>query len=137
MKCPQCSETMIEIAHPEVTVDKCLRCKGLWFDMEEVLEYASLKTPFPFLIPTDEVFRQHTRGEKEVCPCCEENALQLGSISGCTYKRCSWCGGIFIEMDKFRRLIKAPSSSGESVGVGEAALGVLEILGIVAELFWA
>ena len=35
MLCPKCRESMEEVQTESVTVDRCLRCRGLWFDRGE------------------------------------------------------------------------------------------------------
>lgn len=32
MKCPQCKENMRQSKIDEITINECLRCKGMWFD---------------------------------------------------------------------------------------------------------
>lgn len=35
MDCPKCHAAMEEVTHSEVLIDRCTRCKGLWFDNGE------------------------------------------------------------------------------------------------------
>ena len=35
MQCPKCNEAMEAITCDEVEIDRCLNCKGLWFDRGE------------------------------------------------------------------------------------------------------
>jgi Zn-finger nucleic acid-binding protein len=32
MKCPQCKEHMRQSTIDKITINECLRCKGMWFD---------------------------------------------------------------------------------------------------------
>lgn len=134
MNCPECSATMIEESHPGVTIERCSECDGLWFDMEEMYNYVRQESPSARFLPTDDDFSRHTKGIGDTCPCCEEEALEMGGLAGFTFRKCTWCGGIFIAEEKLRQLMKGASADDEQVGAGEKTLGVAEFFIIVAEI---
>ena len=87
-----------------VTVDVCEECDALWFDMEEIRAYVEAADPDAEFIPNDEDFKKHTTGLKEECTCCGQSSIERGVAGRSEFRRCTWCGGIFIfkaDLDRF------------------------------------
>lgn len=142
MKCPECDTEMEEISRQGVTIDSCPGCAGLWFDIEEIHEYASGIKPTPSFVPSDEWFSMHTKGMGDHCPCCQEPALEIGGIAGQTFRRCTWCGGIFISKKSLRAVLDRNRSADDgdisivdAVSAGEALLSPFWFMAFLAHLF--
>ena len=132
MKCPECATEMEKTTKRGVTIDSCSNCAGLWFDIEEVYEYASRIKPTPSFIPSDEWFSMHTKGIGDTCTCCQNRALEIGGIVGQTYRRCTWCGGIFISKDSLKAVFNRNQIvAGDQPSTGDVVLGGLEVIGLV------
>jgi len=132
MKCPECGTEMEKITKRGVTLDSCPGCSGLWFDIEEVYQYASRITPAPSFIPSDDWFSMHTKGIGDTCPCCEKHALEIGGIVGQTYCRCTWCGGIFISKKSLEAVLNRNRAAADNqLSPGDVVLGGLEVIGLV------
>jgi hypothetical protein len=102
--------------------------------MEEIQRYAVQELPSARFVPSDIDFSRHTKGLGDRCTCCGEDALEMGSLAGFDFRRCTWCGGIFIKRDDLRRLMRGASADDERVGRGEAGLGVLEFFLMIGEI---
>lgn len=104
MDCPNCRTEMRETKAGEITIDRCLHCKAIWFDIEEIERYVKATAPNATFIPGDEDFKRHTKGLEEGCTCCGNSTLERGVVGRSEFMRCTWCGGIFLfeaDLDRF------------------------------------
>ena len=129
--CPDCASELRQETRQGVTIGRCEGCGGIWFDADEITEYVRVSRPDAQVTPVDAHFTRHTRGAGLRCPCCEEDALELGAIAGVGFQRCTWCGGIFVKERDLKRLIDESSSVAESA-VG--ARGLLKSLPDLADV---
>ena len=106
LRCLECGSRMIEEDHHGVTLDRCISCGGLWFDVDEIYDYLrahpALATGYE---PTETDFKRCTKGVGAGCNCCGQNALEFGDFRGITYQRCTWCGGLFIGRQQIREIV--------------------------------
>jgi Zn-finger nucleic acid-binding protein len=96
---------MKQVRAGEVTVDVCKDCDAFWIDMEEIRAYVEATDPDAEFIPTDDEFKEHTSNLEEECACCGIMSLERGVAGRSEFRRCTWCGGIFIfkaDLDRFR-----------------------------------
>jgi len=133
MNCPECGSAMRQQTAHGVTIDRCAACGGLWFDLEEIHEYVRTKRPNARFFPEDDHFDKHTKGSGTRCSCCEEEALEVGSIGGIPFLRCTWCGGIFVKEKDLTKLTSPSFDDGGSAG--STAMGVLEVFFEIVEVF--
>jgi Zn-finger nucleic acid-binding protein len=134
MRCPECGLRMLQRRIEGVTIDRCDGCGGLWFDMEEVRSYVREWHPDAEYVPDDDHFHFHTKGAGSLCTCCGKKNLEIGSLKGFSFQRCTWCGGIFVnEKDLARAVGPKPMDSLEGAqtafGILELLFGFLEIVG--------
>jgi Zn-finger nucleic acid-binding protein len=87
---------MREVKVGEVTVDLCKSCDAFWFDMEEIRRFVEFADPDAAFIPSDDDFKEHTTGLEEKCTCCGHDTLERGVAGRSEFRRCTWCGGLFL-----------------------------------------
>ena len=95
---------MRQVRAGDVTVDVCKDCDAFWFDMEEIRAYVEATDPDAEFIPTDDEFKEHTSNLEEECACCGNMSMERGVAGRSEFRRCTWCGGIFIfkaDLDRF------------------------------------
>ena len=95
---------MRQVRAGDVTVDVCKDCDAFWFDMEEIRAYVEATDPDAEFIPTDDEFKEHTSNLEEECVCCGNMSMERGVAGRSEFRRCTWCGGIFIfkaDLDRF------------------------------------
>jgi len=95
---------MRQVRAGDVTVDVCKDCDAFWFDMEEIRAYVETADPDAEFIPTDDEFKEHTSNLEEECSCCGNMSMERGVAGRSEFRRCTWCGGIFIfkaDLDRF------------------------------------
>ena len=97
---------MIEETRHNVTIDRCQRCHGYWFDIDEIQKYLlSRGIRRGQGVPRSDELQSGEKGDPSDCTCCRNRKLREGSVRGISYFRCSWCGGIFLpkhELSKFK-----------------------------------
>jgi hypothetical protein len=79
-----------------VTVDHCGECDAFWFDIEEIRRFVEVAHPDAAHVPDDADFREHTDGLGEACTCCGSQTLERGVAGRAEFRRCTWCGGLFL-----------------------------------------
>jgi Zn-finger nucleic acid-binding protein len=91
-----------------VEIERCLRCGGLWFDIDEIHEYLAAHPGVPDTHrSTVGDFKPLRPDDAATCPCCGEPALHGGSFKEIDYRRCSWCGGIFIAAGEIDAIVRS------------------------------
>jgi uncharacterized protein len=103
MRCPRCNSDMERISFKGVTVDRCLGCRGLWFDrMEremllatdgsEVIDVGPVETgdDLKGMPPAD-------------CPVCRTLMIRMvdGEDFDVWYQACPNCRGTFLKAGEF------------------------------------
>jgi len=88
-----------------VVIDRCSSCGGIWFDIEEIQSYLNARgTRTGQPIPKEDELRVSQSGDPDVCTCCGERKLQDGMLRGFAYRRCSWCGGVFLPAEELAKI---------------------------------
>lgn len=73
MICPVCNIAMIVAEQNKVELDHCVKCRGVWFDREELDLFMASRKLSPSSIkmrPLDEATNAKTREGKRRCPRC-------------------------------------------------------------------
>jgi len=121
--CPDCSSPTIEVAEAGIVVDKCPGCGGIWFDPDEISEYLKARKATAAETVSDGDFRISVLGAKEPCPCCGETSFQLGSFRGVAFQRCGWCGGIFVNPNQLKSLLRSKEGQVSDSDLTPAEIG--------------
>jgi Zn-finger nucleic acid-binding protein len=97
---------MIEETHHNVAIDRCQRCHGYWFDIDEIQKYLlSRGVQRGQWIPRPHELEAGEQGNPAVCTCCGNRELRERLHRGVSFLTCSWCGGTFLaksELAKFK-----------------------------------
>ncbi len=96
--CPQCSGALESYRLPTVTVERCEKCTGVWFDPGEFVQYRRyVELGLMGRSGAYLGFRPDESVEPLRCPKCEQNTLQWGEIqSGYALAQCDRCGGHWV-----------------------------------------
>ncbi len=106
IRCPKCRTDMEQVMHDGIEVDRCVHCKGLWFDPGEI-EALSDKKAAAALDIGDEAVGQWQDGVQYYdCPRC---AGAMMSVSDARqphihFETCRDCGGSFLDAGELRDL---------------------------------
>ena len=105
MQCPKCRCDMEKVPTPQGVVDRCVNCKGMWFDM---LEDQVLK---PYADEVDigspEVGAHFNKIDRIKCPSCPDSQL-IRMVDAAQphiwFESCPVCYGRFFDAGEFRDL---------------------------------
>lgn len=103
MKCPKCDGEMEVVEYAKIKVDRCLECRGIWFDM---LEHEHLK----FIdgsesidigdVATGKRYREMSHID---CPICSVRMIAMVDRQQphIWYEACTVCYGVFFDAGEF------------------------------------
>ncbi len=97
---------MEQIEHDGIEVDRCVLCKGLWFDASEV-EALRGRRAAAVLDTGDASLGERTNAiDRYCCPRCSGAMVKMvhPKQSHIWYERCSACHGSFFDAGEFRDL---------------------------------
>ena len=105
LTCPKCRNMMKSVTFEEITVDRCVSCGGLWFD---VMEQRHLKDR-PGSESIDNAHPRpksaaHAHAAKLKCPNCDAALTRLKDVDrrDIEYEYCVVCNGAFFDGGEFR-----------------------------------
>ncbi len=105
MHCPKCNHIMGKVTYKSIEVDRCVNCRGIWFDRLEVEQLKNLKGSD--LIDTDNVKKgeAYNRIREISCPKCNIPMVQKTEKgkSHIAYETCNSCQGLFLDAGEFKR----------------------------------
>ena len=103
MKCPKCDSEMEQVHIEGVEVDRCVSCKGLWFDRREE---TVLKPHAEEVDIGDPAVGAKFNAENQIkCPVCEDTVLlrMMGPRrSNIWFETCPSCYGLFYDAGEFK-----------------------------------
>jgi hypothetical protein len=103
MKCPVCDVEMVseevEIPGPNVVIDYCPDCRGIWLDEGELNKLLHSKAPERVIKGSPGI----KRWGKEVCPRCK-GAMQIKFVHDIEVDECTECSGIWLDRGELKRL---------------------------------
>jgi len=106
MKCPKCTSAFEKISFSEIEVDRCLGCKGLWFDMLEKEDLVIIEGSEAIDIGSEQVSEEYRNLRDIRCPKCTVKMLPMVDKDQfhIKYESCPICYGTFFDAGEFRDL---------------------------------
>lgn len=105
INCPKCKAAMEQVTFGGTTVDRCVSCRGIWFDareqerLREVDGAEAIDTGTPAAAPAPAV-----PAGKVMCPVC--HTPMIGMVDHhqphLKYESCTVCYGVFFDAGEFR-----------------------------------
>jgi Zn-finger nucleic acid-binding protein len=135
MFCPVCKIVMMNIEYEKIELDYCARCKGVWFDSNEVellfnimeiknhgLSFAELVNKVDKTIPE----------KKHRCPLCKRtmSKVKIGDSPQIVIDICTMGDGLWFDGGEAVQLIKSTSHDNQKQGEN-AEQRVIKFLGEV------
>jgi Zn-finger nucleic acid-binding protein len=108
MKCPKCSSDMETVAVDTVQIDRCKKCKGLWFDEFELAELKTVKGAESLDIGDVATGKKLNKQDNFHCPKCNAPMIRMvdKDQSHIWYETCAGCGGSFLDAGEFKDMKK-------------------------------
>jgi Zn-finger nucleic acid-binding protein len=106
MNCPKCSSKFEKIGFGVVDLERCLGCRGLWFDMLEKEDLVKIAGSEAIDIGNDQVGKEYNHLDDVHCPQCKVEMLPMVNKdqSHIKYESCPMCYGTFFDAGEFRDL---------------------------------
>ena len=104
MKCPKCDSDMEKINHDEIEVDRCINCKGIWFDMLEHEHLKAIKDSESIDIGDPKVGQEYNEVQTVDCPACRTRMIPMVDLQQphIHYEACTICHGVFFDAGEFK-----------------------------------
>lgn len=104
LQCPKCSAPMEQVQVEATQVDRCTKCRGLWFDALEDQDIRG--TEAAETLDTAAVPPESGKREKGAidCPRCKTRMIHMVDRLGkrIQYESCPRCHGKFLDAGEFR-----------------------------------
>jgi Zn-finger nucleic acid-binding protein len=104
MNCPKCDSPMEKITFRDIEVDRCTKCKGLWFDILEQEDLKDIEGSEEIDIGDTKTGRKYNKIEKINCPVCKSTMIRMVDKDQphIWFESCSGCYGAFFDAGEFR-----------------------------------
>ncbi len=101
--CPKCEAAMDKVEHRSIVVDRCRRCKGLWFDNLEHEKLKLLAGSEAIDVGDPEVGKRYNAVDRIDCPVCHEPMVRMVDARQrhIWYESCPVCSGVFFDAGEF------------------------------------
>jgi len=128
--CPVCGAAMEKVVESGLTLDRCLRQHGSWFDGGELRAFA--KAHGKYQLYESDARRRVTLTDDQPrrCPACEDRSLHAGLVQDFEVEVCDVCGGFFLPIATSHRLhlLGAVRREGQA---SDVIRGVLDVANLV------
>jgi Zn-finger nucleic acid-binding protein len=104
--CPKCGGRLESVVCAGVEVDRCLFCKGIWFDSFEAEQLKAIKGSETLDIGDQETGSQLDQIIDDVeCPRCQVTMTRLVDIDQyfISYETCPKCHGVWLDAGEFKK----------------------------------
>ena len=104
MDCPKCGNMMEKVSHESIEIDRCVLCKGIWFDMLEHEQLKAIKGSESIDIGDPEVGELFNRESDVDCPVCHTKMIPMVDRDQphIWYEACTVCYGVFFDAGEFK-----------------------------------
>jgi Zn-finger nucleic acid-binding protein len=106
LKCPKCGQAMQPMEHEGVEIDRCVGCKGMWFDLLELEDLKKLQGAEKLDIGDAYKGSVHNKTERYDCPVCAGEMVRMVDREQrhIWIETCASCGGVYLDAGEFRDL---------------------------------
>ena len=104
MKCPKCNSEMERVEYQAIEVDRCTKCKGIWFDYLEAEKLKEMKGSEIIDVGSPELFEKYDRVDNIECPKCHSvmGKMVENNQPHIWYETCDLCYGVFFDAGEFK-----------------------------------
>lgn len=104
MICPKCDGRMQTVMYGGIYIERCLECRGLWFDLLEHEHMAAIEGSEAIDIGSDELGERFRDSEDIDCPHCSCAMVKMVDARQphIWYESCPSCFGVFFDAGEFR-----------------------------------
>jgi Zn-finger nucleic acid-binding protein len=130
MLCPVCKTDMIDVEHEQIELDYCVKCRGVWFDSNELeLLFEKMNLMNDSLSITELVNKidQNIIENRHKCPICKQKMgkVKIGDSSPTVIDVCFRGDGLWFDGGEVVQLIKHASSNARQAGAEQQVINFL------------
>lgn len=103
--CPKCSGRLEQIVCSGIEVDRCLYCRGLWFDSLEAETLKTVQGSESLDIGNPQMGNNFNKISEDIdCPRCNQKMIRMVDIDlHCIwYEKCPACYGVWLDAGEFK-----------------------------------
>ena len=106
MNCPKCFEPMTRVSYSGVEVDRCVACKGIFFDGLEMEKLQGMKGSEVIDVGQPTPGARSNRPGRINCPRCSDLMVRIVDAAQphIWFERCTTCGGSFLDAGELHDL---------------------------------
>lgn len=143
MKCPSCSHKLRRVRAKSQVLDICPHCQGIWFDADELFDFArelaesdTVRPETPRLFQPRDVHAPDTAEEARLCPHCNRVMQRYNYCcdSNVFLDRCTQCHGIWTDKGELLRIARYLKQDAATIAVGRDLARQTEKLEHINEL---
>lgn len=105
MKCPKCQNNMEQVSICGIEIDRCSRCRGIWFDQMEQDQIQCARGSYKADIGHRAIGEYYNSVRDIKCPRCSvpmaQEELKRGRIA-IQVETCPQCGGSYFDAGEYR-----------------------------------
>jgi Zn-finger nucleic acid-binding protein len=103
MQCPKCAAAMEAVSYEGIEIDRCTRCKGIWFDMLEHEDLKNISGSEAIDIGLPALGKEHNNKHRIACPVCKEPLIKMvvSAQPHISYEACTVCYGVYFDAGEF------------------------------------
>ncbi|MBN1978819.1 MAG: zf-TFIIB domain-containing protein [Anaerolineae bacterium] len=104
MDCPKCQSPMEAVVYESFEVNRCTKCKGLWFDLREQEHLKALEGSERIDVGTSGEGAAYNEIGGIECPICRTLMIRMVDAQQphIWYESCPTCYGVFFDAGEFR-----------------------------------
>lgn len=104
--CPKCRGRLEQVVYAGIEVDRCVCCKGIWFDSLEAEQLKAVKDSERLDIGDPETGTQMDTITEDVhCPRCGATLFPMMDMDRYSiwYEKCPKCHGVWLDAGEFKK----------------------------------
>ena len=108
MQCPKCNSSMESVLFHDIEVDRCTKCKGIWFYEFTLDDLKAMKGSEAIDVGDPAVGKQQNKVGRIACPVCGGTGKMLRMVDiknpQIWFECCHVCGGAYFDAGEFKHL---------------------------------
>ena len=103
MICPKCKGNTEKVTYEGITVDRCIGCKGIWFDMLEAEDLKKIKGSEVIDVGDPKNGKKYRKIGNINCPKCDTPMVKMVDEEKhhIWFEKCKLCSGMWFDAGQF------------------------------------
>lgn len=104
LNCPKCQGSLEQVTYSNIAIDRCVDCKGIWFDSQEAQQLKNIKGSESIDIGDPETGSKFNQIGDINCPKCGTKMTKMVDLkqTHIWYEKCPVCYGTWFDAGEFK-----------------------------------